>query len=83
MRAIALAALLAAGPAAAQQAQWTPAPVPSVAPADAVSPAARAGLASGTDNSAPRSGIPTGALVSGGTTSANTTEGVGTPSLSR
>ena len=82
MRALALIALFAATPAVAQQV-WTPAPVPSVQPTDSVSPAARSGLASGPDNSAPLSGIPSGSIEAGSATSSNTTSGVGTPSVSR
>jgi hypothetical protein len=76
-----LAALLSTG-ASAQQ-HWTPAPVPNVRPTERVAPAERAGRASGPDRGAPLSDLPTGATTTGGATSANQGDGVGTPSLSR
>jgi hypothetical protein len=87
MRAIILAATLLASPAFAQpafaQKVWTPAPVPNVAPSNNVAPIERAGRATGPDRSAPFSDIPSGATASGGATSSNSGNGVGTPSLSR
>ena len=74
--------LLSATTAFAQK-EWTPAPVPTVAPSNSVAPIERAGRATGPDRSAPFSDIPTGATASGGATSSNRGDGVGTPSVSR
>ncbi|GAC1343998.1 MAG: hypothetical protein NVSMB18_20810 [Acetobacteraceae bacterium] len=83
MRAFILAAVLAAGPIYAADKQWTDAPVPGVAASGSVAPAERAGRSSGTDQSSPFSGIPSGAAASGGLTSSGAADGVGTPSLAR
>ena len=83
MRFLALtAALLTTGPAFAQK-QWTPAPVPNVQPADNVAPIERADRATGPDRGAPFSDLPSGATATGGATSSNRGDGVGTPSVSK
>ena len=84
MRIIALlAAFIVAGPAVAQERQWTAAPVPSVGAGNTVQPAARAGEAVTNDGSTPFSSTPTGSVAAGGATSPNQFNGVGTPNLSK
>ncbi len=76
------ATVLMATPAFAQK-QWTPAPVPNVRPSENVAPIERAGRATGPDRGAPFSDLPSGATATGGATSSNQGDGVGTPSVSR
>lgn len=84
MRAITLAAaLLAAAPAAAQNGQWTPAPVPGVGTRDAVAPADRAGQSSAVQHSSPFAATPSGAIATGGSTSTTAEPDVRAPSVSR
>ena len=83
MRFLVVVAVLFTASAAFAQKQWTPAPVPNVRPSETVAPVERAGRATGPDRGAPFSDIPNGATASGGTTSSNTGDGVGTPSVSR
>jgi hypothetical protein len=83
MRFLVLATVLLFPAIASAQKEWTPAPVPNVRPAETVAPIERAGRATGPDRSAPFSDIPSGATASGGATSSNQGDSVGTPSLSR
>lgn len=81
-----LAAMLAVtAPVLAQETKvWTDAPVPTQSILDVVAPAARAGRSTGPDNASPFSGLPSGAVATGGETSSNTTpRDVSTPSVSR
>jgi hypothetical protein len=81
---IALIALHAAFPAAAQVGQWTPAPVPGVAQTDAVAPADRAGQSSAVDHSSPFAATPSGSISSGqSTTGMSAQPTVRAPSVSR
>ena len=86
--ALAVAAILIAVPAAAQDRRvWTPAPT-SGAGTTSVAPADRAGRSTGPDNASPFSGLPSGAATGSGQSSPTTRDNVGnlesgTPSVSR
>ena len=84
MRNIAVVLLLLASlPSLAQEARWTPAPVPGVGAGDTILPTARTGQTIDLDRSTPFSSVPSGSVAANGATSANQTNTVRTPNLSK